>query len=66
MNDLDAKAEFFVSEANRRLIRSKEPYLDTERKKLIHLSEYYDREYHLDKAKKFYYVRDNYTNPSFT
>jgi hypothetical protein len=60
--DLQIRAEYFVSEANRRLVRTKDPYICPKTQETYYLHVYYDVEYHLDKAKKFYYVRDNKAN----
>jgi hypothetical protein len=63
--DLQTRAENFVKEANRRLIRTKDPYICPKTQKTLYLHVYYDVEYYLDKAKKFYYVRDNKANLSY-
>ena len=63
-DDIETRTEFFASEMNRRLIRSLDPYID-ENGNEHNFHVYFDRHYHVDKAKKFYYIRDNDANQHF-
>jgi len=64
METLTERIDHFVSEINRRLIRTKEPY-KTEDGEILYLHVYHDKIYHVDKAKKFFYIRDNDANQHF-